>query len=54
MKPATLQVLMRHKSIETTLKYYVEQDADEIAEELWNEHQSRNRRDANNADDTDA
>jgi hypothetical protein len=25
---------MRHKSIETTLKYYVAQDADEIADEL--------------------
>ena len=34
-KPATLQLLMRHKSIETTLKYYVAQDADEIADELW-------------------
>ena len=36
VKPATLQLLMRHASIETTLKYYVDQDADEIAEELWN------------------
>jgi integrase len=35
VKPATLQLLMRHKSIETTLKYYVEQDADEVADELW-------------------
>ncbi len=35
VKPATLQLLMRHKSIETTLKYYVEQDADDIADELW-------------------
>lgn len=35
VKPATLQLLMRHRSIETTLKYYVQQDADEIAEELW-------------------
>jgi integrase len=35
VKPATLQLLMRHKSIETTLKYYVAQDADEIADELW-------------------
>jgi hypothetical protein len=26
---------MRHRSIETTLKYYVEQDADEVADELW-------------------
>lgn len=35
VKPATLQLLMRHKSIETTLKYYVEQDTDDIADELW-------------------
>lgn len=40
VKPVTLQLLMRHKSIETTLKYYVEQDADEIADELWREHQN--------------
>ena len=35
VKPARLQLLMRHRSIETTLKYYVEQDADEVADELW-------------------
>lgn len=35
VKPVTLQLLMRHRSIETTLKYYVAQDADEIADELW-------------------
>lgn len=54
VKPATLQLLMRHKSIETTLKYYVEQDSDEIAEELWNEHQSRNDRGSNSSDQADA
>ena len=32
VKPATLQLLMRHKSIETTLKYSVSQDADEVAD----------------------
>jgi len=26
---------MRHSSIETTLRYYVAQDADDVAEELW-------------------
>jgi len=36
--PATLQLLMRHRSIETTLKYYVAQHADEVADELWREH----------------
>lgn len=35
VKPATLQLLMRHESIETTLKYYVDQDADDVAAELW-------------------
>lgn len=40
VKPATLQLLMRHKSIETTLKYYVDQDADEIARELWENYGS--------------
>jgi integrase len=33
--PATLQLMMRHKSIETTMKYYVGQDADDVADELW-------------------
>jgi integrase len=35
VKPATLQLLMRHSAIETTLRYYVAQDADDVAEELW-------------------
>lgn len=35
IKPATLQLLMRHRSIETTLKYYVGLDADDVADELW-------------------
>ncbi len=38
VRPATLQLLMRHESIETTLKYYVAQDADDIASELWSQH----------------
>ena len=38
VKPATLKLLMRHKSIETTLKYYVAQDADDVADELWKDH----------------
>jgi integrase len=38
VKPATLQLLMRHESIETTLKYYVDQDADDIADLLWKDH----------------
>lgn len=38
VKPATLQLLMRHSSIETTLLYYVAQDADDVGDELWREH----------------
>lgn len=33
--PAVLQKLMRHASIETTLKYYVEQDSEALGAELW-------------------
>jgi hypothetical protein len=29
---------MRHKSIDTTMAYYVELDTDDIGEELWNSH----------------
>ena len=35
VKPATLQLLMRHSAIETTLRYYVAQDSDDVADELW-------------------
>lgn len=35
VRPLTLKALMRHKSIETTLRYYVDQDADDVAAELW-------------------
>ncbi len=44
VKPATLQLLMRHKSIETTLRYYVSLDADEVADELWRVHRANGRR----------
>jgi integrase len=43
VKPATLQLLMRHKAIETTLKYYVAQDADEVADELWASYRSEQK-----------
>lgn len=33
--PATLQLLARHRSIETTMKYYVRQNARNVAAELW-------------------
>lgn len=38
VKPATLQLLMRHASIETTMKYYVDLDADEVGDELRKRH----------------
>jgi integrase len=34
--PAVLQQLMRHESIETTMRYYVGRDADAVADTLWN------------------
>jgi integrase len=33
--PATLQKLMRHASIDTTMKYYVQQRADDVAADVW-------------------
>ena len=33
--PAIIQRLMRHANIDTTMKYYLDQDADEVARELW-------------------
>jgi integrase len=33
--PRVLMQLMRHTSITTTMKYYVENNADSVAEELW-------------------
>ena len=33
--PPVLQVLMRHESIETTMKYYVDQTAEAAADQLW-------------------
>ena len=42
VKPLTLRQLMRHESIDTTLKYYVDQDVDDIAEELWRQKESIN------------
>lgn len=36
--PAILQQLMRHRAIETTMKYYVDLDADDVADVLWRDH----------------
>ena len=54
VKPATLQLLMRHRSIQTTLKYYVEQDADEVADELWNSYGAKDRAQSEKPDEVDA
>jgi integrase len=39
--PAVLQKLMRHESIETTMGYYVDLDADELAEDLYRADEKR-------------
>ncbi len=36
--PATLKLLMRHSSVDTTMRYYVEMDADDVAADLWAQH----------------
>ena len=38
VKTPVLQKLMRHADIKTTMDFYVEQEADDIAEDLWREH----------------
>ena len=43
-KPATLQLPMRHRSIETTMKYYVSQDSDDVADELWADYGAKAHR----------
>jgi integrase len=50
VKPATLQLLMRHESIETTLRYYVAQASDDIAAELWSELKQRSVQTLQSAD----
>ena len=42
--PATLKLLMRHASVSTSMDYYVEMDADEVAADLWAEHQPESQR----------
>jgi integrase len=38
VRTPVLQRLMRHANIQTTLKYYVSLDADEVAADLWAKH----------------
>jgi integrase len=40
--PAVLQQLMRHESIETTLRYYVGRNADTAAQAVWEGFQAAN------------
>ena len=35
VKPHILQQLMRHENIKTTMDYYVQSEAEEIAEAVW-------------------
>ena len=51
VKPATLQLLMRHEDIATTMAYYVALDADEVADELWKEF-GQNRQESGGLGDT--
>jgi integrase len=46
--PAVLQQLMRHESIETTMRYYVGRDADAVADTLWEAVEAANGRPAGN------
>lgn len=35
VKPAVLMRMMRHRNIETTMRYYVDIDSDDIADQIW-------------------
>ena len=37
--PTILRELMRHESIETTMRYYVGQNAESTADTLWESHE---------------
>lgn len=41
VKPAVLQGLMRHADIKTTMEFYVDQDADDVAADLWRDFGGR-------------
>ena len=38
--PMDLMILMRHESIDTTLRYYVGRNAQNMAKTLWEAHKS--------------
>lgn len=43
VKPAVLQQMMRHKSIATTMSFYADLDAQDIASEIWDNDADGNR-----------
>jgi integrase len=51
LAPAVLQKLMRHTSITTTMKYYVDLDSQQLAELLWRSGAKRRRRKSDNTTD---
>jgi integrase len=50
VKPATLQLLIRHRSINTTLKYFVAQDADDVGDELWRDYRPTSQAESQSAE----
>ncbi len=36
--PAILRKLMRHANVQTTMKFYVDLDVDDMADDLWKDH----------------
>ncbi len=41
LHPMILQRLMRHSSIETTLRFYVDLDSSQVADQLWGDHEKQ-------------
>lgn len=52
--PATLQRLMRHADIATTMRHYVQIGADDVAAELWAKHPAAGSTFGNTQPDTAA
>ncbi|PQO44218.1 tyrosine-type recombinase/integrase [Blastopirellula marina] len=58
LMPAALKVLMRHSSIQTTMAFYVAQDAESIADTIWeaarmNDSMNTSPKKAKNAEEND-
>ncbi len=52
--PQVLKELMRHESIETTMKYYVGHNAQLTADALWSAYEQSNKAVARSSESTDA